>query len=96
MKNKEALQNRLQSDVDQYESMLEDELARKQVLLRKLAIAAGLLATGFAITKVIIGSEEQSKKAIDKPKGSEFGKLVLGIATPLLINFVKNKLANRS
>jgi hypothetical protein len=94
VKDKEALQNRLKADIDQYELMIEDELVRKKELLSKVAIVGGIIIAGYALTKMLV--EKENEKQDKVKKGSSVGKLILGIATPIVINFLKDKLSNRA
>lgn len=97
MKDKEALQNRLKADIDQYEAMIDDELNRKKELLKKAAIIGGIVTAGLVVTTLMIKDEPKKTAEVNEFKGeSKIGKLVLGIATPLLINFLKENLTNRS
>lgn len=94
MKDKEALQNRLKADIDQYESMIEDELVRKKELLKKVAIVGGIITAGYVLTSVLTKDDDEQK--VVKKSDSSFVKLLLGVATPIAMNFLKEQLANRS
>ncbi len=93
MKDKQALQTRLEADVEQYQAMLEDELNQKKALLKKVAVIGGIITVGYAVTSALVSEENKAK--ISTAKESSLVKILLGVATPLLVNFLKNEFAKR-
>lgn len=93
MKNKQALQNQLEADIEQYQAMLEDEINQKKALLKKVAVIGGIITVGYVVTSALVSEENKNKVATAKE--SSLVKLLVGVATPLLVNFLKAKFAKR-